>query len=207
MFNKLFTQLQVWWKTDTQFNMTAHHAAWVLAAVIMTEACIFTVGYYWGKRSGAQQLCATISRDAFADQIYNSLCMATAGLEADKSDEESDEAENSDADSTASDDSDNSESVAQNDNQAENALEVTPQFFAQLAGFTSFKKAEAFVCRLQKRQIPVLIKERISKTSRGRSLTWYQVVTEPYEDQDALNSVVAILKKEEKLHDVRIVQG
>jgi hypothetical protein len=32
-------------------------------------------------------------------------------------------------------------------------------------------------------------------------------VTEPYEDQDALNSVVAILKKEEKLHDVRIVQG
>ena len=86
-------------------------------------------------------------------------------------------------------------------------LEIKTQHYAQLAGFSSLRHAEAFVARLNKKQIPVLIKERVSKSSKGRAITWYQVVTEPYEDQDALNSVVAILKKEEKLHDVRIVQG
>ena len=88
----------------------------------------------------------------------------------------------------------------------EMGLEMKTQHYAQLAGFSSLKNAEAFVVRLNKKQIPVLIKERVSRTAKGRSVTWYQVVTEPYEDQDALNSVVDILKKEEKLHDVRIMQ-
>lgn len=207
MFDKIKTKLRAWWDTDSYFNVASNHVGWILAAFILVDAGMFSIGYYWGKRSGAQQLCSTISRDAFADQIYNSLCMATAGLESD-SVEESD----SDEDENSSEDTAKSVAVTQRENQtdgdmAENAIEIKPQFYAQLAGFTSLKGAESFVSSLQKRHIPVLIKERISKTSKGRSLTWYQVVTEPYEDQDALNSVVAILKKEEKLHDVRIVQG
>lgn len=202
MFDKFISKIKAWWVTDVPINLTSHHISWLLAALIIINAGIFTVGYYWGKRTGAQQLCATISRDAFADQIYNSLCLASAGTQEEHDDEETD---------TASDENEGSEAVAQSDAESVDSsadpLEVKPQFYAQLAGFTSFKKAEGFVCRLQKRQIPVLIKERISRTCKGRSLTWYQVVTEPYEDQDALNSVVAILKKEEKLHDVRIVQG
>ena len=204
MFDKFRNKIQAWWATDIPINLASHHLSWILVAIIVTNVGIFTVGYYWGKRTGAQQLCSTISRDAFADQIYNSLCMATAGIE---EDEKSEEASDNSAEET-----ENSESVAQSDSEgadinAESTLDVKPQFYARLAGFTSFKRAEAFMCRLQKRQIPVLIKERVSKTSKGRSMTWYQVVTEPYEDQDALNSVVDILKKEEKLHDVRIDQA
>ena len=130
--------------------------------------------------------------------------MASVGQDEDKDEEAesqeiADNAEGSDAETVAH--------AEETEEAPEQGLELKTQYYAQLAGFSSLHSAEAFVARLNKKQVPVLIKERASKSAKGRPVRWYQVVTEPYEDQDALNSVVAILKKEEKLHDVRIVQG
>ena len=192
----MIKKIRAWFASDIPVVLGAQHVGWIAAAVIIFSVGSFAIGYFWGKRAGAQEWCTTISRDAFADQIYNSLCLSSVGAEEEK-DDESDSQEGAD-----------SESGAQvGDVTPEQGLEVKTQYYAQLAGFSSLKMAEAFVTRLNKKQIPVLIKERISKSAKGRPVRWYQVVTEPYEDQDALNSVVAILKKEEKLRDVRIVQG
>lgn len=111
------------------------------------------------------------------------------------------DAEHGDSDAT---DQDTSDSNSQN---TQKNLDVRTQYYAQLAGFASLRAAEKFVGRASERNIAVLVRERLSHTSKGKSIVWYQVVTENYEDQDALNSVVAILTKEEKLHDVRIVQS
>lgn len=200
----MFKKIRTWIMAEVPVVISSQHTSWVLVVLVLLNAGSFAIGYFWGKRTGAQEWSTTISRDAFADQIYNSLCLASIANDDDKdgdtnSQDEDDSADNSDT-----------ELVAQTgDTEAapEQGLEVKTQYYAQLAGFSSLRHAEAFVARLNKKQIPVLIKERVSRSSKGRSVTWYQVVTEPYEDQDALNSVVAILKKEEKLHDVRIVQG
>ena len=45
----------------------------------------------------------------------------------------------------------------------------------------------------------------MSKTARGKVVPWYQVITEDFNDKEKLEITVARLKKEEKLHDVRIV--
>ena len=193
----MFKKIRAWLASDTPVALGAQQVGWIVALLIMLNVGCFLAGYFWGKRVGAQDWCATISRDAFADQIYNSLCSAVID------DEEDDEQEEEGPESV-----DTSTTQTGNEEEApEKGLEVKTQYYAQLAGFASLRSAEAFVSRLNEKQVPVLIKERISKNSKGRSIHWYQVVTEPYEDQDALNSVVAILKKEEKLHDVRIVQG
>ena len=194
----MIKKIGAWLTSDMSVTLGAQHLGWVLASVILFNVCSFAIGYFWGKRAGAQEWSTAISRDAFADQIYNSLCLAAVGDDLEK-DDDPDGQENADT-----------EVVAQPGDAEvapEMGLEMKTQYYAQLAGFSSLRNAEAFVARLNKKQIHALIKERVSKSSKGRSVTWYQVVTEPYEDQDALNSVVAILKKEEKLHDVRIVQG
>jgi hypothetical protein len=197
----MFDKIRAWLASDIPVALGSQHVGWIVAAVLMINAGCFIAGYFWGKRAGAQEWCTVISRDAFADQIYNSLCASAVG-------EDEEDADNQEG----ADNSEGSEgeAVAQNgegEESPEQGIEMKTQYYAQLAGFASLRSAEAFVTRLNKKQIHALIKERISKSAKGRSVRWYQVVTEPYEDQDALNSVVAILKKEEKLHDVRIVQG
>jgi hypothetical protein len=187
--------------TDEPVVLGSRQVGWGFAFFIMLNLVSFLGGYFWGRKIGAQEWCASISRDAFADQIYNSLCVSAQST--DDKDEENDTQDIADASS----ESDALSQTADINNAPEQGLEMKTQYYAQLAGFSSLRSAESFAARMNNKHIPVLIKERKSKNSRGRQLTWYQVVTEPYEDQDALNSVVAILKKEERLHDVRIVQG
>jgi len=191
----MIKKIRTWLASDIPIVLGAQHFGWVLASVILLNVGSFAIGYFWGKRTGAQEWSTAISRDAFADQIYNSLCLASVGEDVEKDEE----VDNQDNETTAQ--------AGESEVTPEMGLEMKTQHYAQLAGFSSLRNAEAFVVRLNKKHIPVLIKERVSRSAKGRSVKWYQVVTEPYEDQDALNSVVAILKKEEKLHDVRIVQN
>jgi hypothetical protein len=188
----MFDKIRAWLASDIPVALGAQHVGWIVSAVLMINAGCFIAGYFWGKRAGAQEWCTVISRDAFADQIYNSLCASAVG-------EDEEGADNNDEDAAAQN--------GEGEEAPDQGIEMKTQYYAQLAGFASLRSAEAFVTRLNKKRIHALIKERISKSAKGRSVRWYQVVTESYEDQDALNSVVAILKKEEKLHDVRIVQG
>jgi hypothetical protein len=201
---KVLKKIKTWMLTDGSVVLESKQLGWIFAFLIFLNLGIFLGGYFLGRNTGAQEWYATISRDAFADQIYNSLCLSS--MDANDKDEEED-SDVQDGSDDASSESDVTFQAADNNNVPEQGLEMKTQYYAQLAGFSSLRSAEAFAARMNNKHIPVLIKERKSKNSRGRQLTWYQVVTEPYEDQDALNSVVAILKKEERLHDVRIVQG
>ncbi len=203
---KMFEKIKAWMLTDGPVVLRARQLGWFFASFILLNLGSFIGGYFFGRKVGAQEWCATISRDAFADQIYNSLCLSSMNTD-DKDEDEKDEENEAQDGQDGSLESDAANQSADVNSAPEQGLEMKTQYYAQLAGFSSLRYAEAFAARMNNKQIPVLIKERKSKNSRGRQLTWYQVVTEPYEDQDALNSVVAILKKEERLHDVRIVQG
>lgn len=202
--SRLLQRLYNWLSTNKVMNIDIRYGSWILSCIIFLIASSFITGYFLGEKNSAEHLQASITREAFADQIYNSLCVACSRDTEIKESETDPEAE-TDADYDETSESESESSGLQDTENA--ATEVHTQYYAQLAGYTSLKRAEAFAERAIQKNVPVLIKERTSTTPKGCPVTWYQVVTEPYEDQDALNSIVAILKKEEKLHDVKIVQG
>jgi cell division protein FtsN len=77
-------------------------------------------------------------------------------------------------------------------------------YYAQLIGFGTEKAAEQFVKRLASNGVTTEIKKRVSKTVKGRTSYWYQVVTTAYANKDDLSRIVDKLVKEEKLKDVCI---
>jgi len=181
-------------------------AGWVLAVVILVNCMSFVVGYFWGKKIAAQQACYAINRESFADKIYSAVCLHQGSPEDEQAAEEGDE-ENAAAPAT---EGDGSPEQAQQltDVQKPAMVEETPvQYSAQLVGFHAKPQAEQFVEKLRKKAIPVILKERVSRTARGRRVVWYQVIAGPYETREKITSVVAQLKKEEKIRDVRIVQS
>lgn len=176
-----------------------------------------------------------LEQESFGDQIYSSMCSMceTGDVEEGNEQEEasdsgepqiqSDTIENKVEQSTE----ENSTEVASNDTAYEvpaTALvllqagthgaaqkieleedEQEAEYFAQLVGFGTAHAAQQFVQRLSRKEIPVMVRKRQSRTARGRFITWYQVVTEKYSDRAELDRLVQRLKKEEKLNDVQIV--
>ena len=203
--------IRAWLSGNTCIHTNIRHGSLIISSFIIFVVSSFIAGYLCGIRKNADTLQTSITRDAFADQIYNSLCVACSYQTETENSAESDFDETADNDADQNTDQNNSADQNQESRDLQETTQeptkIHTQYHAQLAGYTSLKRAEAFAKRTTLKKIPVLIKERKSTTAKGKHVTWYQVVTEPYEDQDALNSIVAILKKEEKLHDVKIMQG
>lgn len=83
--------------------------------------------------------------------------------------------------------------------------EVATRYYAQLIGFGTAQAADQFVNRITKRGFPAKVEKRTSKTTRGKKVSWYQVVTDVYVDKADLEKVIEIIVWQEKLKDVRIV--
>jgi septal ring-binding cell division protein DamX len=101
----------------------------------------------------------------------------------------------------------NQEDSAVEQASAEESEVVGPnaEYFAQLAGFGTARAAQQFAQRLLRKEIQVVVKKRQSRSARGKFVSWYQVVTEKFDDRDQLEALVQRLEKEEKLKGVHIV--
>jgi len=185
---------------------TNRQASWVLAIVILVNATSFVVGYFWGKKVAAQQACYAINRESFADKIYSAVCLHQGSPEDEQAAEEGEE-ENAAGQSIAAEaEAEPMQRLASS--QEPEMVEETPvQYYAQLVGFHAKPQAEQFVEKLRKKTIPVILKERASRTAKGRKVVWYQVIAGPCETREKITAIVAQLKKEEKIRDVRIVQS
>lgn len=87
-----------------------------------------------------------------------------------------------------------------------NAVPVPKErYYAQLASFDSEAQAQKYAKYLQTCEVPVHVKERTHTTPSGRVTTWYQVVTEMFENKAELESFVMTLSKQEKLRDICFV--
>ena len=181
-------------------NVTNRQINWMIAIVVFIAVGSFGAGYFWGEKKSAERFLQRIGQEAFSDQVYSSICSLY------DSDNESDqrgenvvtEAEN------VPEETSKQEVVATT---KESAKKMVPReaFYAQLVGFGTSKKAKQFVERLSKKGITAHVRDRKSKTARGKLITWYQVVTDPYTDKDALITLVEKVKADEHLHDVRII--
>jgi hypothetical protein len=81
-----------------------------------------------------------------------------------------------------------------------------PQY-AQLIGFGTKQAAQAFVTRLKKHHVSVILKTMISKTAAGKQRTWYQAITPTYESTEELQAEVTKIKRLEHIRgsDIKIV--
>lgn len=168
----------------------------IIAALLFVLFCIFISGYFLGKKYAAEQFTAVIRQDSFADHIYTSVLSATEQAE-----------NNNDLLATAGHITTTTPEplVAQEPIASLSDLsDVTQNYYAQLIGFGTEKAAQQFVLKLAAKGTVTEVKKRASKTVKGKTSYWYQVVTPAYADKYELSTLVDKIAKEENLKDVCI---
>jgi septal ring-binding cell division protein DamX len=159
----------------------------------------FFAGFFWGVGSSLETLSIALDQEAFSDQISASL-MPMQESDADDDDTQVDEQ------APETDSENNPEEQGSVEEQSQQVC-AERTYHAQLAGFGNKQSAYRFAQKLIKRKIPVIVNAVHSKTNRGKSITWYQVVTESYSTKEELVALVEQLKETEKLKDPQIVYG
>jgi septal ring-binding cell division protein DamX len=209
--------------------------SWVVASVILMNFCLFVGGYFWGQKNAIDTFANKIDQETFSDQIYSSLCSLceTAEVEEEGDEEQAPDAqaiaqnnEQAQADTQemtplainqANNSGHASQELAQSANpdiqgesiQKENedttAELAQSEYYAQLVGFGSERNAQKFAQKLTRKEIPVVVKKRQSRTARGRFVSWYQVVTEKFNDRAELEELINRLAYEENITGIQII--
>jgi hypothetical protein len=188
---------------QTGLFIANRQVALIVASCLTIFFFTFIIGFFAGQRYAIGQFARKLDQESFADHIYSSICSLCDQPEqsADESgcDEEGEEA----AEEVASDAAE--ETVKDSDLAVSGVNgENKEHYFAQLIGFGSEKAAQRLTQRLKDQGLPVLISTHKSRTARGKTITWYQVVTEPFDNKEELSTLVERIVKQERLHNVVI---
>lgn len=192
--------------------VTNRSVSLAVAGALLCLVSVFLVGFFVGQRSAAQQFIDRAGQGAFADHIYAAMC----GLSG--TSEQQENVANADGGETEASDEGQSQEAGdevvsavapvQTSEATSDETEVSEsgsECYAQLIGFGTAKAAQDYANRLKKKGIPVFVQKRHSRSAKGRLVTWYQVVTEKFRDEEKLQALIARLKEEEKLQGIHIV--
>lgn len=176
----------------------------IVAFIMLIPFMSFLGGYFFGIHFGAEDFTHRVEQESFTDQIYASLCVTPQEKDENcvvTQDESIEPAQAVDIDAS---------SIAGTPENNDKASIVEPtlskeRFYAQLIGFGTSRAANNFVQRMEEDGITTSIKTRKSKTSKGKVVSWYQVVTEPYANKSELLRIVERIKEKEKIKDIQIV--
>ena len=201
-------------QSNQLFFMPTRQVSLVVAAFLLLSFLLFMGGYFLGQKQVIAGFSDKIEQESFSDHIYSSMCSMVDTTQDDQEIEEGETQEgtaeikqdekiliSTDKEQQIEPSVDSIDAVNQS-NQESNS---TTEYFAQLVGFSIERPAQQFAQRLIKKEISVIVKKRQSRTSRGKFVYWYQVITEKYNDRAQLEELVAKLTQEEKLKDVQII--
>jgi hypothetical protein len=183
-----------------------------VSLVVSVLFMVFISGYFLGKKQIVDQFVVKVEQDSFADQIYASICTlydqnaesSEMRVQRDNNsffESELSQKEVSPAIISSLEQLDKEETSLMNNSVMEDSVSG---YYAQLIGYGTKKAADAFVQKLQKKDIPVLIKNRKSKTAQGRIITWYQVVTTSFSDRGELELLTQRIARDEKVKGIQI---
>jgi cell division protein FtsN len=174
--------------------------SFIVAGLLFLAFCIFMTGYFLGKKTVVAQFTENLQQEAFTNQIYasvisvpqenkelvtNTLLVTEANIV-----ELPHQSINQDI------------PIAQETTTLQES--TAARYYAQLIGFGTEKAAQLFVKKLAVKGIETEIKKRVSKTVKGRTSYWYQVVTTTYTNKDDLSELVNKIAKEENIKDASI---
>lgn len=176
--------------------------SWFVSLGILVCFFSFMAGYFIGQRKALERVAHTVEQDSLADQISSSLYSLydtkVNGEEADDVDVSGELA----LEMTST----NTGALSEEHVAGESAVvEPSERYYAQLVGFGTAKAANAFARRLQNKSMPVKVNTRRSKSAKGKIISWYQVVTHPFDTKDELETLVEKISKEERIKGVNIV--
>ena len=211
--------------TKSGIFLTGRQVSLMVSSGVMLSFCVFITGYFLGKKKAVEKFYSKIDQDSFADQIYYSMCSMydKGGFKGADSQGSSLENNNVCIENDAHAPLVAAETVIQpaftdhdlpkdgalvaqkNDKKDVQESKVEGQFYAKLIGFGAKRSAQRFANKLTNQGLTVFVKNRRSKTARGRVIVWYQVVTGTFGDKNDLIALVDDISAQEKLKDVRIV--
>ncbi|MBS1987177.1 hypothetical protein JST99_04570 [Candidatus Dependentiae bacterium] len=201
---------------NDQLVFDSKQTAWIVSALLLLLFFVFMAGYFLGKHQAVEQFSHALDQDSISDKIYSSLYASYEGktgieLDSDKADTDKlNPAEPSaqPLEPTVPAPTKQDEPVVAPEAEkveAQEAATSTALYYAPLIGFGSYKSAQAYFNRLTKRGFPVELKQRTSKTAKGRIIHWYQISTIPYTSRPELEKLIATLEKQEHLINSKIV--
>lgn len=168
-------------------SLTETHVRYGTVCLLMGICLAVTVGYYWGKKKAYDEFLEGCRADSFNDKVAATLCALY--------DTGEDETPGNSADAT--------EDTSTADQKVAGQQEV--HYFAELIGFGTLVQAKHYASQLKKKQVKAFVIEHKSRTARGKTRTWYQVITAPM-DYDSLQALVDRIKIEDHLQGVTIVE-
>ena len=215
--------------SSDQIILTKRQASMVMASMLLFCLFVFIAGYFLGKRTLIDDFSATTTKESLHDQI--DLLLTTQSLQSSQEgqavsedepllvEEKSLQDEITVADQemvipeiiTEERESQKQikkeETIKSEDNVVVNSPDVKKSQHAQLIGFGTKKAAQAFVARLKKHDIPVILKTMMSKTASGKQRTWYQAITPTYDSLKELQDQIVKIKRLEHIRDkdIRVV--
>jgi cell division septation protein DedD len=191
--------------------------SWALSIILLLNFFIFMTGYFLGKKQAVDQLNYKIDQESLTDHVYSSMyALYDTKVQPESSDMVEPGEEVAEADLVSEEPAleqaiDITAQVQVSDEAPKDSSEIITvqnnghEYYAQLVGFSSEKTAQQFVKKLAQRDITAHIKQRPSKTAKGKIVHWYQVITESFTKKEELLKLVENIKRRENLHDVRII--
>lgn len=197
-------------------TLSKRQASLFVAGGFFLVFIIFMTGYFWGKSNAITQFCMSVEQSTFADRIYTSMCELSE-TEASPLQAVAQNTEVQPESVTALDAEPEVEQIDQvesiDPNGEPRLIEVqaptktSESYHAQLAGYGTLQQAQIFAQKLCKKNIPAKVETKKSKSTKGKTRSWYQVITQDFTNKEELESLVARVSKEEKLRGVRIVRS
>lgn len=191
------------------FFITNRQTSMLCALLIILFMMTFISGYFWGHGRATQDFTERLVEDSFTDKInyafYSNFEKSPTEPEVEnESEEDFEEAEDTQpvvAVKVMDVPQENNSSLSLDNKPFSDKL-----FYAELIGFGSMPAAQQFAQKALRNGYNVDIKQRLSRTAKGKSIYWFQAVTEKFENKDQLLDLVAKIQKAENIKDVKIIE-
>ena len=208
--------------SSDQIILTKRQVSMIMASMLLFCLFVFIFGYFLGKRVIIEDFSSQVTQKALHDQI--DFLLTTQSLQSSQDEQTATMQVEPQDIAIMSDDHPLEETIipamitqekislpvitqdaAQKTQPVENSKEKQAaqdkNQYAQLIGFGTKKAAQAFVARLKKHNVPVILKTVVSKTAAGKQRTWYQAITPTYQSAELLEDQLMKIKRLEHIRD------
>ena len=190
--------------------------SWLVVSLFCFCGISFMLGYFWGHKRAIDRFVAKLEEESFADRINYALYTMndrdSSEFEQDDESTNGNEEQEGVGEESAPEQEDVTEveeisveetAPTQPDKIEQNKQDKTEQkvFFAPLAGFGTLQKAQEFVQKIKNIEPRVLVETRVSKNTKGRTITWFQAITGEFTSKQELETVLKRLRKEAHIKD------
>jgi len=188
--------------------LTNRHVSWILSFFIIMSFFVFIAGYFFGKKKAVEKFYKKIDQDSLADHIYYSVCsIYDNGNDLKQESTEASMDASCEKKSPQEDKKKKKELVVKKIESFKEENKTSQEnYYAELIGFGTARAANKFVAKMKKQGFSVALKRRKSRSSKGKTIIWYQVITEKFDNKSDLIAFVDIIKDKERLKGVRILQ-